>query len=238
MSPLRSSLSPINHGGFRASRTRRKKIAQQEFNAHVAAWNSLSKQAKQGKKPPRNKVPKMKAACIRSAQHNRGNIDGGNCRECRLVYVMDPMGMFTPRTSCVTCHCACKALFPADELHIIEQAIASGILETAGTLADKQPPISTYQQQLQTATNNFNLQTTWGILFQCSAKRMTEVSPISCENWTIRLSWTSIQKQARPSAPVSLPTRNRTSPVSSSSHGPFKATTNFGWRCKRTLVLA
>jgi hypothetical protein len=104
----------------------------------------MTQQEQKKAKPPQNKLPKMKAACVCSAQHHRGNIEGGNSRECRSAYTADPMGMFAPRTGCVTCNCDCLALFNIEDHAMIQREIAGGILKPAGPIGIKQPPISTY----------------------------------------------------------------------------------------------
>jgi hypothetical protein len=143
--------------------------AKAEFADHMATYNNLTQQQQRSTKPPPCKLPKMKAACICVVQHNLGNIEGGNCRDCCSAYELNPMALLAPRSYCAVCKCTCNALFPIDEIAVIERAIKDGIDGKGKPSAVKQPPISMYQVlRLHTATNILFLQTIWQTLYRCS----------------------------------------------------------------------
>jgi hypothetical protein len=154
--------------------------AQAQYDARLAAYNSGSR-----RRQSLHKLPMMKAACVCSAQHHWGNIKGGNCWECRSAYAADPMWLFAPRAGCVTCNCNCNALFNVEDLSMIQRAIVDGIdgKTAAGSLAVKQPTISTYQvMQLHTATNILFLQAIWPTLYLRLGKDSIAVSRGSSSN--------------------------------------------------------
>jgi hypothetical protein len=77
--------------------------AKPEFADRMATYNNLTQQQQKSTKPPRCKLPKMKAACICTVQHNHGNIEGGDCRDCCLAYESDPVVLLC----CMRVHLQC-----------------------------------------------------------------------------------------------------------------------------------
>jgi hypothetical protein len=129
---------------------------QQQYDERLAAWNALTAQQQTGKKAPRNQLPKMKVACLCAAQHNHGNIDGGNCRECR----MHSAGLL--RIDCAICQCQCRALFPIEEVAMIKRAIVAGIDGKSTEPPAVDPTTSTLHILLLSSSNTFfTFQTIW-----------------------------------------------------------------------------